>query len=158
MVLGLLVVIILGTLVVKYLKADRGSIPSELLNGTNSVEVSVKKHKVEKGENLWILAEKYYGNGFKWVDIATENKIENASVIDVDQELIIPEVEQVSALDDSVITITSATYETVKGDSLWKIAVRAYGDGYQWVKIARENKITNPNIIYSGKILVLPRD
>ena len=37
MVLGLLVVVIVGTLVVKYLKSDRGTIPQELLNGTNSM-------------------------------------------------------------------------------------------------------------------------
>ncbi len=53
--------------------------------------------------------------------------------------------------------ITGATYEVVKGDSLWKIAVRAYGDGYQWVKIARENKLVNPNLIHPGNLLALPR-
>ena len=44
MVLGLLVVVIVGTLVVKYLKSDRGTIPQELLNGTNSIENMVAKN------------------------------------------------------------------------------------------------------------------
>jgi len=45
----------------------------------------------------------------------------------------------------------------VKGDNLWQIALRAYGDGYQWVKIARENKLANPDLIHSGNILKIPR-
>ena len=166
MVLGLAVVIIVGTLIVKYLKTDRGTIPQELLSGTNSVEVSTKTHKVAKNETLWGIAVKYYGDGFKWVDIATENKLINASIIETDQELVIPNIEveksnesitKISPKVDIENPITTATYETVKGDSLWKIAVRAYGDGYKWVEIARENKISNPNVIYSGNILVLPR-
>lgn len=165
MVLGLIVVIIVGTLIVKYLKTDRGTIPQELLSGTNTIETSTKTHKVAKGENLWNIAVKYYDDGFKWVDIATENKLTNASIIETDQELIIPNIENEKTVDDetqnNVVTttdsITAATYEVAKGDSLWKIAVRAYGDGYKWVEIARENKITNPNFIYSGNILVLPR-
>ena len=156
MVLGIIVVIIVGSLVVKYLKTDRGSIPAELLSGTNSIELSSKKHKVEKGDNLWNIAVKYYGDGFKWVDIATENRLENASVIEEGQELVIPNLEEVAEADDSN-SITATTYEVVKGDTLWSIAVRAYGDGYQWVKIASENKITHPNTIHTGNILVLPR-
>ncbi|EKE05337.1 MAG: hypothetical protein ACD_19C00355G0017 [uncultured bacterium] len=165
MILGLIVIIIVGTLILKYLKTDRGTIPQELLSGTNSIELSSKKHKVQKGENLWNIAVKYYGNGFKWVDIATENKLANASIIEIDQELVIPNIEvEATSTDKTQLIqnnvdnpITTATYETVKGDSLWKIAIRAYGDGYQWVKIARENKIVNPNIIHSGNILFLPR-
>lgn len=168
MALGLLVVIIVGTLVVKYLKSDRGTIPEELLNGVNSIESLGKTHTVQKGENLWKIAVKYYGDGFKWVDIATENKLINASEIEIGQELVIPEIEGVKTADVSsnaatleqsvkLDPITTATYEVTKGDSLWNIAVRSYGDGYKWVLIASENKIVNPNIIHSGNILVLPR-
>lgn len=156
MVLGMLVLIIVGGLVIKYLKTDRTSIPQELLNGVNSIESSAKTHTVEKGENLWNIATKYYGDGFKWVDIATENKLDNASVIEVGQELVIPNIEEVASADEAD-SITSATYEVAKGDTLWSIAVRAYGDGYKWTKIAEENKIIHPNTIHSGNILILPR-
>lgn len=171
MFLGILVVIIVGTLVVKYLKSDRGTIPQELLTGTNSIERLGKTHTVAKGENLWQISVKYYGDGFKWVDIATENKLANASVIEVGQELTIPDLEaeniettanveneeKVAPAPEVENVITTATYEVAKGDSLWKIAVRAYGDGYKWVEIAKENKIVNPNIIFTGNVLVLPR-
>ena len=162
MIMGAIVVIIVGSLVIKFLRSDRGTIPEELLNQENSIEQSVKIHTVAKGENLWNIAVKYYGDGFKWIDIATENKIENASIIEEGQELTISNVEEVEMIasnDQSVSSdsITSATYEVQKGDSLWTIAVRAYGDGYKWTEIADENNLVNPNIIHPGNILVLAR-
>jgi len=163
MVMGALVVIIVGSLVIKYLKNDRGAIPAELLDQPNSIELSQKTHVVAKGENLWGIAVKYYGDGFRWVDIATENKIADASIIEEGQELVIPTIEEDNVViaektsDITTLSITATTYEVAKGDSLWKIAVRAYGDGYQWVKIASENKLVNPNIIHPGNILILPR-
>lgn len=159
MALGILVILIVGFLTVKYLKNDRGSIPQETSKDLNSVELSQKVHKVQKGENLWQIAVNYYGDGFKWVDIATENKLTNASIIEIDQELILPEIENTKVTADNLSTDTSSntSYTIIKGDSLWNIAVKEYGDGYKWVEIARENKIPNPNIIYSGNILILPR-
>jgi nucleoid-associated protein YgaU len=165
MVLGILVIVIVGSLVIRYLKADRGTIPQELLNQPNSIESTVKTHKIQKGESLWVIAENYYGDGFKWVDIATENKIANASIIEVDQELVIPNLDQEEVQAEEMASESASTeapteaqqYTVEKGDSLWKIAVKVYGDGYKWVEIAKENKITTPNIIYSGNILVLPR-
>jgi nucleoid-associated protein YgaU len=165
MVLGIIVIVIVGGLVIRYLKADRGTIPQELLNQPNSIESTLKTHKVEKNESLWKIAENYYGDGFKWVDIATENKIANASIIEIGQELIIPnldeqavQIEEMETEPDTQMASTESQQYTVeKGDSLWKIAVKVYGDGYKWVEIAKENKINTPNIIYSGNILVLPR-
>jgi nucleoid-associated protein YgaU len=54
-------------------------------------------------------------------------------------------------------TITGNQYTVVKGDSLWNIAVRAYQDGYQWVKIADENNLGNPDKIHPGNVLNIPR-
>lgn len=51
------------------------------------------------------------------------------------------------------------TYTVVKGDSLWAIAKRTYGDGSQYTKIYNANKDTigsNPSLIYPGQVLVLP--
>lgn len=53
--------------------------------------------------------------------------------------------------------ITGITYTVQKGDTLWSIAVRAYGDGYKWVNIAKANNLTNPSVIHSGNVLIIPR-
>jgi nucleoid-associated protein YgaU len=50
------------------------------------------------------------------------------------------------------------TYVVVKGDSLSKIAQRAYGDGNKWRKIYEANKdvIKDPDLIYPGQSLRIP--
>jgi nucleoid-associated protein YgaU len=53
--------------------------------------------------------------------------------------------------------INGNSYTVVKGDNLWEIAVRAYGDGYKWTEIAKANKLANPDIIHSGNKFTLPR-
>lgn len=53
--------------------------------------------------------------------------------------------------------ITGASYTVVRGDNLWNIAVRAYGDGYRWVDIARANNLANPDLIHAGNVFTLPR-
>ncbi len=53
--------------------------------------------------------------------------------------------------------ITGDTYTVVRGDSLWSIAQRAYGDGNRWVDIARANNLANPRIIHAGNVFTLPR-
>jgi nucleoid-associated protein YgaU len=53
--------------------------------------------------------------------------------------------------------ITGDSYTVVHGDNLWDIAVRAYGDGFQWVKIAEANNLANPSLIHAGNHFVIPR-
>ncbi len=53
--------------------------------------------------------------------------------------------------------ITGTSYTTVSGDSLWSIAERVYKDGYKWSEIAKANKLENPNVLYIGTKLTLPK-
>lgn len=50
------------------------------------------------------------------------------------------------------------TYTVVKGDTLWNIAKKYYGDGKKYTVIADANgeKISNPNLIYPGQVLTIP--
>lgn len=47
-------------------------------------------------------------------------------------------------------------YTVVKGDTLWAIAQRFYGNGNRYPEIARANNISNPNIIHIGQKLLIP--
>lgn len=53
--------------------------------------------------------------------------------------------------------IEGNTYTVVEGDWLSKIAGRAYGDITLFQKIAKVNHIKNPDLIFPGQVLVIPR-
>lgn len=133
------------------------------------------RYEVSSGETLWSIAEKEYGDGFKWETIAKANNISDPTTLDKGVRLVIPKI--ISEQPKSAILspapepeslalptpelanakITGDSYTTVHGDYLWEIAVRAYGDGYRWVDIARANNLSNPNLIFSGNQLSIPR-
>lgn len=50
------------------------------------------------------------------------------------------------------------TYTVKKGDSLWNISRKYYGNGNQYAKIlsANKGKIKNANLIYPGQTFVIP--
>ncbi len=50
------------------------------------------------------------------------------------------------------------TYTVRRGDCLWNIAKKYYGNGGSYPKIfnANRDKISNPNLIYPGQILIIP--
>ena len=53
---------------------------------------------------------------------------------------------------------SASSYTVIKGDTLWGIAKRYYGDGSLYTKIAAANseKISNPNLIFPGQVLIIP--
>jgi len=169
-ILGAVVVIVIGALIFNYFrgvgKKEEGQ-PTQTVGEVKLIEEEGElkpeglpiTYKVQAGDNLWKIAEKYYTSGYNWVDVAKENNLVNANRLLVDQELVLPKVAVRKPVEKiAEQTITGGEYIVVKGDSLWKIAVRAYGDGYQWVKIASENNLANPDLIHPGNVLTIPRD
>ena len=173
-VVVLFIVLALGIRTMSQNKAqiDDGAVMTQKATET----VTDNKYLVLEGETLWSIAEKSYNDGFKWKDIAKANNISDPSTLEKGARLIIPRLATAQEVSPSTIgeetqqalivqqheqqsdtKITGNTYTTVRGDYLWEIAVRAYGDGYRWVDIARVNNITNPDLIFSGNELKLPR-
>ncbi|PEJ57395.1 hypothetical protein CN692_13355 [Bacillus sp. AFS002410] len=48
------------------------------------------------------------------------------------------------------------TYTVKKGDTLWDLARKYYGDPYKWKSIASLNGVKNPRKLQIGKVLRLP--
>lgn len=172
MFLGLLIVIILVGLIFNFVQKRRGTInlpgiststvkegdlkPSSISENNESQN---KNYEVVRGDSLWKIAEKEYGDGNKWVNIAKENKLTNPRVLMIGQKLILPKNDPTKIAEKQLTnTINSGEYTVERGDSLWKIAVRAYSDGNKWTEIWNSNKnlIGNPNKIYKGTKLVIP--
>lgn len=129
---------------------------------------------VQKNDSLWSIAEKKYTSGYNWVDIAKANNLADPSNIHVGDRLVLPKVlpkestlvaatPTVNTNDQQNYTIKASNpilnkeYTIAKGDTLWDIAVRAYGDGYKWTAIAKANNLANPGLIHSGNHLIIPR-
>ncbi len=182
--LGGLVVVVVGILIYNYFSSVNkveGPIQGEVIeeglklveeNGELVPQALPSTHTVVKGEHLWQIAEKYYGSGYNWVDIAEANKLVNADLLAEGQVLSIPKTAVIQLEEETVTGIGVKTdvarttgsvllneYTVVKGDTLWNICVRSYGDGYKWTEVweANKDKVANPDVIEVGTVLTLPR-
>jgi putative chitinase len=179
MFLGLVIVVVVVGLVFNFIQKRKGDVTVPGVNNylditnvdtnkeNNKTNEAVNTYTVVRGDNLWKIAVHEYNNGYKWGEIAKANNIKNPGIIAVGQKLTIPSIEQGTDnktavnKENTVITnkIVAGEYTVVKNDNLWKIAVRAYGDGYHWTKIWNNNKnlIKNPSIIRVGTKIVIPK-
>lgn len=169
MFLGLVIVVVVVGLIFNFFQSKKGNID---IPGSSNIEISQSdisgsiyggEYIVVKGDNLWKIAEKKYNDGYKWVEIAKENNLKNPGMLAVGDKLVLPELEMKIVAVETVIDqaneiVINEEYKVVKSDSLWKIAVRAYSDGYQWVKIwkANESKLNNPDGLEIGMMLIIP--
>lgn len=68
-------------------------------------------------------------------------------------------VEKPRAAESSPAPASSQTYTVVRGDCLWNIAKKFYGNGSKYTVIYNANKGViggNPNLIYPGQVLTIP--
>lgn len=172
MFLGLVIVIVVTGMVFNFIQKRKGNITIPGISDitiTNEDFNKIDKQEelknnvyiVAKNDSLWKIATEKYNNGFAWTEIAKENKIDKPYELEVGQKLILPNIEKkevITTTENKETTIVAGEYKVLRNDSLWKIAVGAYGDGYQWVKIWQENKskIIDPNKLEIGMMLTIP--
>lgn len=176
MFLGLVIVVVVGGLIFNYFQKNKGviSVPGssdDVTLSENITKGNLDNYEVAKGDSLWKIAVNKYGNGYAWGEIAKANNLKNPSSLEAGQKLTMPEKVMVGGKEFGLVGATSIVannnplvtpgteYVVVKGDSLWKIAVKAYGDGYQWVKIWQINKVKLPNAngLEIGMKLTVPK-
>ena len=135
-------------------------------------QTMITSYEVKEGDTLWSISEKFYKDGILWEKIAEENKIPSSGEIEAGMKLTIPEISVIPEVSPTQTTaiaqeevpgasdsgkITGNSYTVMRDDNLWTIAVRAYGDGYKWVDIAKANNLENPDLIHVGNKFILPR-
>lgn len=111
-------------------------------NVQNSTTESPKQDNIEyivkAGDNLSSIASKY---GTTWQKIASDNGITNPNLIYPNQKLIINKTSN-----------NDIEYIVKAGDNLTSIANRF---GTTWKKIASDNNISNPNLIYPNQKIII---
>ena len=176
LLLGMVVVVVVGFIVFSFAKnkvnlqqtssVKDDAATQEQTDSPKSLGLP-KTYTVVAGDNLWSISEKIYKSGYNWVDIAKANNLANPGIVHAGVKLTIPDVKPIivatAQQEEKVSEAPSAnaikgnSYTVVSGDNLWDIAVRAYSDGYRFVEIAKANNLSNPDIIFSGNKLTIPR-
>ena len=79
-------------------------------------------------------------------------------VVEQPKEQTKPKTVTVEQEQDKPTAPKAKTHTVVRGDTLWGIAKKYYGNGAQYTKIynANKDKIKNPNLIYVGQVLTIP--
>ncbi|MDG1973132.1 MAG: peptidoglycan-binding protein LysM [Paracoccaceae bacterium] len=104
------------------------------------------------------------------VDIETDGDTVKVSGKSLTQELrekivlAVGNVAGVAAVEDNIEAeepAPEAVFHTVdKGDTLWAVSKKAYGDGSKYMKSFEANKpmLSDPDKIYPGQVLRIPQD
>ncbi|MFA6602842.1 MAG: LysM peptidoglycan-binding domain-containing protein [Candidatus Shapirobacteria bacterium] len=186
MILGLAMVLLVSAIVIRVVDRNKGKIDIpgvsienngalKLESGTGSEsnkptqenenketagnsEVKTGTYTVKSGDSLWKIASTHLNNGYRWTEIARLNKITNPGVIWSGMKLIMPVEEKQVVAEEKKLPVMGKDYVVTRGDNLWKIAVAAYGDGYQWPKIWEANKkiVAQPGSLEIGMKLTIP--
>ena len=112
-------------------------------------------HVVGVGDDLWSLAEHYYGRGQEWRRIAAANPDRLTGGPDrlrVGWRLVIPDDSREAAAS------SGSTVRVRRGDTLTSVAQRVLGDGDRWRELYRANRgqLTDPDVLPVGLVLDVP--
>ncbi|MBI3619713.1 LysM peptidoglycan-binding domain-containing protein [Candidatus Roizmanbacteria bacterium] len=127
---------------------------------------NILKYLVKSGDTLAIISQNTYGSIDYADQIAKANSLPDPNVIEVGSILIIPSIapklketgQIATGAATGRVTFKGDKYLVQEGDLLYDIAVKVYGDGDLWPRIAKTNNLSDPNSIHPGNELVIPRN
>ena len=133
-------------------------ISRQLPNGTALFDTNIKASL----EDYTIKEERNEGFDFKVKIKLKQYKEFSTKTVKVDiKQYRPPVVERVVTTNNTAAAPeqpSGQNYTVVRGDCLWNIAKRFYGNGSQYPRIfeANRDKIKNPNLIYPGQVFWIP--
>ena len=133
------------------------------------VDNNILYYTFGKGDTLWGLANKFYGDGMYWKCLADYNGITNPKKVRDGKVIMIPPfsylnmealnwqfegTENTNTTKEDEVKTRTRTFE--EGDTLWAYASEYYGNGNWWIELATYNGIENPRKIANGTVIELP--
>lgn len=104
LVLGALIVIVVGILLFNYFNKPKPQISDNAANQQQTQPTGdvapgslPGKYTIKDGDTLFNIAEKYYGDGYKYTEIASANNMADVNSLSTGQEITIPKVENTTA-------------------------------------------------------------
>ncbi|MDM8219121.1 LysM peptidoglycan-binding domain-containing protein [Limosilactobacillus mucosae] len=128
--------------------SSNASTSSSTSSSANNTVTTASSYTVKAGDTLSAIAAKY---GTTYQALASANSISNPNDIYVGQ--VIKVSANVTAASSQTVSSTSSGSYTVKsGDTLYGIAL---ANGLNWRTLAKQNGISDPNVIFVGQKLSL---
>ena len=129
--------------------SSNASTSSSTSSSANSTVTTAASYTVKSGDTLSAIAAKY---GTTYQALASTNSISNPNDIYVGQVIKVSATATAASSQAASSTSSSGSYTVKSGDTLYGIAL---ANGLNWQTLAKQNGISDPNVIFVGQKLSL---
>lgn len=129
--------------------SSNASTSSSTSSSANSTVTTAASYTVKSGDTLSAIAAKY---GTTYQALASANSISNPNDIYVGQVIKVSATATAASSQAASSTSSSGSYTVKSGDTLYGIAL---ANGLNWQTLAKQNGISDPNVIFVGQKLSL---
>lgn len=129
--------------------SSNASTSSSTSSSANSTVTTAASYTVKSGDTLSAIAAKY---GTTYQALASTNSISNPNDIYVGQVIKVSATATAASSQAASSTNSNGSYTVKSGDTLYGIAL---ANGLNWQTLAKQNGISDPNVIFVGQKLSL---
>lgn len=129
--------------------SSNASTSSSTGSSANSTVTTAASYTVKAGDTLSAIAAKY---GTTYQALASANSISNPNDIYVGQVIKVSATATAASSQAASSTSSNGSYTVKSGDTLYGIAL---ANGLNWQTLAKQNGISDPNVIFVGQKLSL---